>query len=410
VAVATDGRAARWRARTALLLSSLALLLAAFVVVPAPTRFLLPLGVGAPELSGVLLFIAMVALGLAAFDWRRHRVARMSVLTPALAALAICLSLPPLLQFRGATRTARAEMLEAFGLENFDAFTADRARKRALNFNQLLAGLPHRTVRELHAVRFAAPDGPPLTMEIYRPPVSPDNQGSRPVLVQIYGGAWQRGAPTDFADFARYFAWRGYVVFAIDYRHAPAHRFPAQLEDVRTALQWIGAHAGQYDADTSRMVLLGRSAGAHLAMLAAYTPGAPRVSGIVSLYGPVDLTEGYRHPPSPDPLDVRDVETAFIGGTPDEQAARYREASPISYARPQLPATLLMYGARDHIVEARFGRQMRDSLHWHGNTVMYVELPWAEHAFDAVPNGLGGQLSLYLIERFLAVVTAPPVQ
>ena len=69
-------------------------------------------------------------------------------------------------------------------------------------------------------------------------------------------------------------------------------------------------------------------------MLAAFAPDSagatPNIRGVISLYGPVDLTDGWRRPPSPDPLKVRAVEEALIGGTPDELPARYREASPLT--------------------------------------------------------------------------------
>jgi acetyl esterase/lipase len=66
---------------------------------------------------------------------------------------------------------------------------------------------------------------------------------------------------------------RGFVVFAIDYRHAPQWPWPAQIEDVRAALGWVREHGGEYGADVSRLALLGRSAGAQLAMVAAYELG-----------------------------------------------------------------------------------------------------------------------------------------
>ena len=69
-----------------------------------------------------------------------------------------------------------------------------------------------------------------------------------------------------------------------------------------------------------------------------------------------------------------------------------------------VPPTLLLYGSRDHIVEARFGRVLNDRLRAAGATSFLLELPWSEHAFDAVPNGLGGQVSLYYVERFLAEI------
>jgi acetyl esterase/lipase len=83
---------------------------------------------------------------------------------------------------------------------------------------------------------------------------------------------------------------------------------------------------------------------------------------------------------------------------------RYREASPITHVAATAPPTLLIYGQRDHIVEAHFGRDLHQRLQAAGATSVPLELPWSEHAFDAVPGGLAGQLSLAAIERFLAQV------
>jgi acetyl esterase/lipase len=150
------------------------------------------------------------------------------------------------------------------------------------------------------------------------------------------------------------------------------------------------------------MALVGRSAGAQLALVAAYTSGAPKVSAVVSYYGPTDLVEGWRVPPRPDPLPVRPTLETYLGGTPDSTPAQYQEASPVTYVSSSVPPTLLLYGARDHIVEARFGRELHDRLRAAGAVSVLLEIPWAEHAFDVLPNGLGGQLSLYYVERFLA--------
>jgi acetyl esterase/lipase len=122
----------------------------------------------------------------------------------------------------------------------------------------------------------------------------------------------------------------------------------------------------------------------------------------VSYYGPVDLVEGWRTPPRPDPLDVRSILETYLGGPPEAQPLRYLEASPLSHIDRRTPPTLLVYGARDHIVEARFGRQLNDRLREQGARSVYLEIPWAEHAFDALPSGLSGQIALYYTERFLA--------
>jgi acetyl esterase/lipase len=123
---------------------------------------------------------------------------------------------------------------------------------------------------------------------------------------------------------------------------------------------------------------------------------------VVSYYGPVDLAEGYRLPPRPDPLGVRAITEAFLGGSPDAVPEQYREASPITYAERRQPPTLLIYGVRDHVVEATYGAQLYRRLLAGGTTSVLLEIPWAEHAFDVVSGGLGAQLALYHTERFLA--------
>jgi dipeptidyl aminopeptidase/acylaminoacyl peptidase len=115
----------------------------------------------------------------------------------------------------------------------------------------------------------------------------------------------------------------------------------------------------------------------------------------------VDLAEGWRHPPRPDPANVRGILEAFIGGTPDQKPEHYRHASPITWVSNASAPTLSIYGTRDHIVEARFGRMLDVALKKAGATSVLLELPWSEHSFDAVPNGIGRQIALKYTERFI---------
>jgi acetyl esterase/lipase len=140
-------------------------------------------------------------------------------------------------------------------------------------------------------------------------------------------------------------------------------------------------------------------------MLAAYRPSALRVRAVVSYYGPADLIDAYRNPPRPDPLRVRELEEALIGGTPEQLPERYAEASPITYATRPLPPTLLIYGRRDHSVEAKYGARLGERLAATRTPVAYLEIPWAEHAFDEVFNGPSSQVALFYTERFLAWAT-----
>jgi acetyl esterase/lipase len=392
----------RFTSALALLLAIASIALAMFIVVPAPTRALLPLGVGAPEVSAWLVTGGIVALLLALPSVRLRWVSRVAV---ALAIVTIGVAATPLLRVGAIADNADEQLRVAFGgtyLESIPPAVRAEFRAAPLVRRDLFLGLPalHTVLRIDRHRPFAVIDADTLTLTVY----APSDTLSHAVLVQVYGGAWQRGTPDDYAEFAEYFAAQGYTVIAIDYRHAPRAKFPAQIDDVRRALAYIGAHATELRADTSRLALVGRSAGAHLAMMAAYATDAPRVRGVINFYGPVDLVEGYRQPPRPDPLQVRAVEEAFIGGTPDNMLARYRAASPISLVTRKLPPTLLLYGGRDHIVEPRFGDLLAGRLRAEGSTVVHVEIPWAEHAFDAVPQGPSSQLARYVTERFLASV------
>jgi acetyl esterase/lipase len=376
-----------------LLAAALLLFVAVWILVPAPNALLLPLGVGAPELSPILLVVALALVAVAGLYARTLGTARLALV---FALVATVLSLLPLLQLPSTLKRFDEAMGRALGRsfirgENPVSFADIFKQPRAL---------------ESHVVRgveFAIAGGIPLSLDVYKP----SSAGPHPILVQIYGGAWQRGAPADDEWFARYFASKGYVVVAVDYRHAPQWKWPAQIEDVRSALRWIATNAGEFDGDASRIALVGRSSGGQLATMAAYQNPSPAIRAVVSYYGPVDLLEGWRHPPQPDPMNVRGILEAYLGGTPDQVAGRYREASPIAYTSHKLPPTLLIYGTRDHVVEARFGRMLDQALKKSGTTSVLLEIPWSEHAFDLLPNGLGGQVALYYTERFLSSVVTP---
>ena len=80
----------------------------------------------------------------------------------------------------------------------------------------------------------------------------------------------------------------------------------------------------------------------------------------------------------------------------------YRQASPINAVKSALPASLLIYGGKDRIVESKYGSYLAQQLRSAGNQAVFIEIPWADHAFDAVFSGMSNQLALYYTERFLA--------
>ena len=386
----TGGRAyydvIRW---LAVAIAIAVLFLALSIIIPAPTYFLLTFGVGGPEVSAWLIVASLIGIGLVAHDLQHSSLAKFVV---AACAIAFVLAASIFARLPGTLRRFDRAM------RDLAIAPAMPLRARPLVVRDLFLGIPRVEARVTRNIPFATPDGIPLALDVYQPM----RPGKFPIVVQVYGGAWQRGDPTSHANFAKWLASSGYVVFAIDYRHAPKWKWHALLDDVDSSLAWIAEHGAEFGGDTSRVVLLGRSAGGHLAMLAAYRPSLLRVRAVVSYYGPTDLADAYRNPPRPDPLHARELEEALIGGTPSQMPTEYAEASPITYATRPLPPTLLIYGRRDHSVEAKYGARLAAQLAKAGTRVGYLEIPWAEHAFDEVFNGVSSQVALFYTERFLA--------
>lgn len=383
-----------------LTVSGLGLFLSSWIVIPAPTFTLLPLAVGAPEISPLLLVGNGIALGFALMQQGGLSTAiRVSQIAIGCSVCALILSSLPLLQLPETVQRADSQMQAVLGTHYLTRIPAEQhaqMRPHPVGLTDLVMGLSIPAIQPERQF-FSTGDGTRLALALYRPPIA----GSHPAIITIYGGAWRTGNPEQNAVFNRYMAAQGYTVIAINYRHAPQFRFPTQVQDVQAALQWVVQHASEYDVDLNRVALMGWSAGGHLALLAAYQTNLP-IRAVVSYYGPTNLTAGYYDLPHPDPIDTRAVLEALMGGNPEQLPEQYLSASPVQHVRSGLPPTLLIYGQRDHLVKPVFGQQLYDQLQATDNTTVLISLPWSEHAFDAIFRGIGNQISLYHTERFLA--------
>ena len=182
----------------------------------------------------------------------------------------------------------------------------------------------------------------------------PSGEGPWPVVVAIHGGGWNGRDRGDMEKFGRRLARRGFAVYNIDYRLAPDHRHPAQIEDVRAAIEHLKVLAEAYPLDLNRVGLLGYSAGGHLALLAAATAkeSSPEIRAVVAGGAPVKLS---RYPRSPYIIDL-------IGGKLDEFPEAYAEASPHTHVTPDHPPALLYHGRWDLLVEVEQSRLYHQTL------------------------------------------------
>jgi len=113
------------------------------------------------------------------------------------------------------------------------------------------------------------------SLDIYAPPAD----GAHPVLVYVHGGGWRAGDKARAGRKPEFFTDRGWVFVSINYRLLPAGRHPANVNDVAAAIAWVGSHIADYGGDPTRIVVMGHSAGAHLAALVATDPRPLRRAG-----------------------------------------------------------------------------------------------------------------------------------
>ncbi len=279
-------------------------------------------------------------------------------------------------------------------------------------------------------------------------------------IVYLHGSAWtliDKDVGTGL--FFRHLAAQGHVVMDVAYRLCPETDVVGMVADAKRAVAWMKAHATEYGARADRVVLMGASAGAHVALLAAHGFDHPRltpndlrgvdlrVAAVVSYYGipdmrdydasarrffPAQLPEATPRPPVgprmrsvyrrmfgrelkpenlPPPPTHRELMRELLGGLPDEVPQMYELASPLHHVGRASPPTMHLQGRHDQIAPIASARRLRRALEAAGVPAVLVEYPWTGHAFDLLVTplfGAAGQAALYDVERFLACVTAVP--
>jgi acetyl esterase/lipase len=305
--------------------------------------------------------------------------------------------------------------------------------------------------------------GRELLADIWQPPAGVTRSGT--VIVYLYGGSWH------FFDkdiltrpFFRQLTALGHVVIDAGHRSCPETDVTGMVGDVHRAVAWTKANAERFGGDPNRIVLMGGSSGAHIALLAAYAPGEPRftpseldgadtsVMAVVSYYGIPDMHSAYERwaaqqgaspPPAPVATEQKEPGKAtdflntlifgrtltaaqsppapplgqlmknLLGGLPDEVPDMADLASPIQQVTAASPPTLMFQGTHDAVVPLDAARRLYHTLVDAGVPVVYVEYPWAEHAFDLMYPPLAnpaGRAALYDLERFLECVVPETVR
>ncbi|CAN5766801.1 alpha/beta hydrolase [soil metagenome] len=203
------------------------------------------------------------------------------------------------------------------------------------------------------------------------------------VIVMIHGGGWSSGDKQDLGGFMDTLKKRlpGYAIFNINYRLSanPNNLFPTQELDVKKAVEFFYNKAADYQV-SNKFVLMGASAGAHLAMLQAYKYNVPvKVKAVVSFFGPSDLLDMYNNPAGNNQL-LSIALAGTIGATPAQNDTIYTKSSPVNYiSSSSAMPTILFHGGLDPLVRPSQSELVQNFLTNAGITNQYVLYPTGGH-------------------------------
>lgn len=301
------------------------------------------------------------------------------------------------------------------------ALAAARAHNVSLSAAQYLKGFwdarssPAKVAGEFTTHVFANVDGGELRLDVYAPSAGIANKNAG--VVVVHGGSWNAGARSDFPNWNRWFARQGYTVFDIDYRLAPQPNWQTATGDVKCAVLWIKQHAQEFNVAPDKLALVGRSAGGHLALLAAYTANDWRfpascpaadfgadVRAVAAFYAPTDLLWAYDNPANRFVINGPATLAKFLGGSPHESAEmreRFRLASPLAHVSPQTAPTLLIHGGQDQLVRDENLTRLAARLSESNVPHQTVQIGSAQHGFDYNFNGFSAQIVQPVLLDFL---------
>jgi acetyl esterase/lipase len=251
-----------------------------------------------------------------------------------------------------------------------------------------LAGLAVDARKIDRDVTYGKAEGVELKLDLYFPKKA---EGKLPVTVYVHGGGWQGGDKAAGAGAMAIgeLVKRGYLVVSVNYRLAPAHKFPAQIEDVKCAIRFLRAHATEYNLDPKRIGVWGGSAGGHLVALlgtsddksgfegkGGWADQTSRVQAVVDMFGPADFSMEF---PGAKP------ETALnVFGATSRKDEVMKRASPVTYITKDDPPFLILHGESDLLVPLNQSEKLHERLKTTGVSSKLVVVKNAGHGFRPV--------------------------
>jgi acetyl esterase/lipase len=265
----------------------------------------------------------------------------------------------------------------------------------------------------IQTITYCTDGGKPLAMDISLP--TPRTTAPAPALIYVHGGGWEHGNRLGggFLEQLRpQLSAKGFVVASIDYRVAPADKWPAQIVDAKCAVRYLRAHAATYGIDAQRIGAWGGSAGGHLVSLmgtadasAGFDVGewsseSSRLEAVADLFGPADLTV------SAWPSDPTQVITAVFGVAPGSASDTLAKASPVTWVSHDDPPFLILHGDADQTVPLSQSQAFAAKLQAAGVPATFVMVHGGPHGLaDPREQPAPDQLVAMIVDFFTSTLS-----
>lgn len=236
-------------------------------------------------------------------------------------------------------------------------------------------------------IEYATVDGISLKLDLFLPA----ERTNVPLIIYVHGGAWRSGSKSN--PPVSTLVGKGFAVASVEFRQTPVAPFPANVHDIKAAVRFLRARAGEHGYDAKRFVIAGTSSGGHLAALVGVSNGHKELEGelgghrdvssdvqaIVSFYGAANL-QTILSQSTPHGLSVRvPALQLLLGGQPDEKPALARLASPVTHVGKSDPPLLLIHGDADPQMPIEQSRELHAAYHRAGLPVKFIVLPGSVH-------------------------------
>lgn len=202
-------------------------------------------------------------------------------------------------------------------------------------------------------------------LDLYTPKI----RDKETAIMFIHGGGFKYGSKENMASFANLYAQSGFVSTSINYRLAPKHTYPAAINDVKEALIWMKDNAEKYGYNPNKIVVVGHSAGATLAL----NLGLDRTQGVAAAVSVAPVTDIGTLIKSAPLLELRSQLASYMGGEPPIKA------SPIEQVNTESSPVLLFHGDKDTVVPISQSALLAKKLKAHNVPILMHVFPDAGH-------------------------------